>query len=110
MTIAFADKKLKKMTDDYALCCRKMGDVRARLLFARLGAFEDARTLENVLNLPGRFHALSGNRQGQWACDLDHPYRLIFRPISDSIPVYPNDRYILSEITAVEILEITDYH
>ena len=34
---------------------------------------------EDVRFLPGHYHELRGNRKGQWACDLDQPYRLVFK-------------------------------
>ena len=45
-------------------------------------------------------------RAGQWACDLDHPYRLIFKPVMNS------DGNIIGLIIeqTVSILEIVDYH
>ena len=69
-----------------------------------------AETLEEVRNLPGRYHELTGNRKGQWACDLDHPYRLIFVPHEDPIPTNPDGQYIWIEIKGVEIIDIGNYH
>ena len=110
MTITFADKKLGKMVSDYALCCKKMGQIRARILSLRVYSLERSETLEEVRNMPGRFHELSGNRKGQWACDLDHPYRLIFKPSDQPIPCNKDGQYDWSEIKSIEIVEITDYH
>lgn len=45
----------------------------------------------------GRCHPLGGNRKDEYAVDLVHPYRLIFRIIDDQIQI-------------VNILEIVDYH
>ncbi len=45
----------------------------------------------------GRCHPLSQNRKGQFAVDLIHPYRLVFRKNGD-------------EIQVALILEIVDYH
>ena len=45
----------------------------------------------------GRCHQLSMNREGQYAVDLVHPYRLIFEKVDAGIQV-------------VMIIEITDYH
>jgi proteic killer suppression protein len=50
-----------------------MGEKRAKLFVIRLNALRDATTLEDVRNLPGNFHELTGNRKEQWGCDLDHP-------------------------------------
>ena len=45
----------------------------------------------------GRCHSLEGNRKGQYAMDLVHPYRLIFIPEDDTT-------------VSVLIEEIADYH
>lgn len=50
------------------------------------------------------------DRKGQWSCDLDQPYRLIFKPHEDPIPEDEYGRYIWIEITVVEIIEIANYH
>lgn len=60
--------------------------------------------------LPGRFHALSGTRAGQFALGLDGPYRLIFEPANDPVPRKDDGGLDLARITAVEIIEVVDYH
>ncbi|ESU24360.1 plasmid maintenance system killer protein [Flavobacterium enshiense DK69] len=60
--------------------------------------------------MPGNFHELKSNRKGQWACDLDHPYRLIFEPHEDPIPTNDDGQYLWTEIKGVEIIEVVDYH
>jgi len=47
---------------------------------------------------------------GQWSCDLDQPYRLVFEPQEKPIPTDKSGKYIWLEIKAVEIIEIADYH
>ena len=61
-------------------------------------------------HLPGNFHELTGNRKGQWACNLDQPYRLIFAPTTDPIPTDDDGKNIWLELIEVEIIEIVDYH
>ena len=87
-----------------------MGLIRARLYNKRLGDLRNAETLEDTQNLPGNYHELVGNRKGQWACDLDQPYRLVFEPHENPIPVDKDGKYIWLQIKGVEILEIIDYH
>ena len=110
MKITFADKKLQKLLADYNKFRQKMGDKRAKLFVTRLNALRDAHTLEEVRNLPGRFHELKGDRKGQWGCDLDQPYRLVFAPHEDPIPTNEDGQYIWLKITGVEVIEIVDYH
>jgi len=56
------------------------------------------------------FMNLLAPRKGQWACDLDQPYRLIFTPHEDPIPTDADGKYIWLEILGVEVIEIVDYH
>lgn len=110
MDVTFSDKKLLKMANNESLAIRKLGSVRAKLYKARLDDIDAAITLEDVRHLPGNYHELTADRKGQWACDLDQPYRLIFQPHEDPIPTDENGKYVWIEITGVEIIEITNYH
>ena len=110
MDITFKDKTLKKAANDNRLLQREYGKARFLKIKERLDDLRASDTLEDVRNLPGRYHELTGNRKGQWACDLDHPYRLIFIPHEDPIPTDPNGKYIWIEIRGIEIIEIVDYH
>ena len=110
MKITFTDNKLEQFSADFKKCRQKMGDIRAKLFVKRLNALRDAETLEDVRHLPGRFHELTGDRKGQWGCDLDHPYRLVFEPHENPIPVNDDGQYIWLEIKGVEVIGIVDYH
>lgn len=59
---------------------------------------------------PARCHPLSGNRDGQLSVDLEHPYRLLFIPANDPIPVTQDGGLDWSNITEIEIVEIIDTH
>jgi len=87
-----------------------MGPLRAKLFNRRLGDLRNSRSLEDVRHLPGHYHELTSDRKGQWACNLDHPYRLVFEPHESPIPADADGKYIWLEIKGVEIVEITDYH
>jgi len=110
LDITFSSAKLEKLANDERLAVRKLGVLRAGLFKLLLDNIAAAETLEDVRFLPGRYHELTEDRKGQWACDLDHPYRLVFQPHEDPIPENENGRYIWIEIKGVEIIEITDYH
>ena len=52
----------------------------------RISQLQVALSVENLLrDHIGRCHALTGNRLGQYAMDLIHPYRLIFVKETESI-------------------------
>lgn len=110
MDITFDDNKLRKYANDEKKARQKLGDRRAKLYKQRLDDLKDVDNLEETRELPGNFHELVGDRKGQWACNLDHPYRLIFEPHEDPIPTNEDGQYIWVEIKGVEIIEIEDYH
>lgn len=110
MIITFGDRKLSKYANDDRLAVKGLGKRVAEIYKRRLDDLEAAESLEDVRYLPGRFHELKENRKGQWACDLVHPYRLIFTPLENPIPTDKDGKYIWVEIKGVEIVEIEDYH
>lgn len=110
MNITFDDNKLRKYANDDKLAERKLGKREAQLFKQRLDELEASKTLEDVRRLPGNYHELVENRKGQWACNLVHPYRLIFEPHEDPIPTNKDGQYLWIEIKGVEIIEIEDYH
>lgn len=108
MKITFAIRKLEKLANDDRRLVKEFGKLRADKIKVRLTQLRFANTLEDVRNLPGNYHELTGNRKGQWACDLDQPYRLVFTP--HEIPVDEHGRYVWMEINGVEVIEIVNYH
>lgn len=110
MDIIFANRDLKKWANNFVQAQKKLGNDRARKYHQRLGDLRDAESFNDLQFLPGNFHNLTGNRNGQWSCSLDHPYRLIFEPGIQPIPTNEHGTIILTEIKIVEIIEIVDYH
>ena len=113
MDICFADSKLEKECNDERLLLRRHGDRRAVKLKTRLGVFREAKVLADLgppYAGPHRCHELKGDRAGQLSVDLDHPYRLIFLPNHDPIPLREEGGLDWSRITAIKILGIEDTH
>lgn len=110
MDITFANKKLAKCANNFTYAQKKLGHERAVKYHQRMGDLRDVESFNDLQSLPGKFHNLSGNRSGQWSCDLDHPYRLIFEPAIKLIPTNVHGSPILTEMKIVEIIEIVDYH
>lgn len=110
MDIIFSSNKLEKYAHDYELAKRKLGEPMAKKFKQRLDDLWAAPNLEVVKHLPGRFHELSSNLKGHWACDLEHPQRLLFKPQNEPIPINDAGQYIWEEIKGIEIIEILDYH
>ncbi|GAB1443677.1 MAG: type II toxin-antitoxin system RelE/ParE family toxin [Bacteroidetes bacterium] len=110
MEILFSSTKLQKLANDHKKCQKELGAVGAKRFNMRMLDLRDAISLEDLRNAPGRFHELKGNRKGQWSCDLDHPYRLIFEPVEKPIPTVESGAYIWAQIKKIKIIEIVDYH
>ena len=84
---------VQKAANDDRLLIKEFGKLRAEKIRLRLTQLKDALTLEDVRYLAGNYHELINNRKGQWACDLDQPYRLIFVPHENPIPTDEDGRY-----------------
>jgi proteic killer suppression protein len=110
MHIKFESKNLENYANNDRLGAKKLGQKRFKKFKQRLDQLKASKTLEDVRFQPGRFHELTSDRKGQWACDLDHPYRLIFEPQENPIPTDDDGKYIWVEIKGVEIIEIDNYH
>jgi proteic killer suppression protein len=111
MIIIINNKKLKKILEDKNKIRKKYGIDMAKKIMQRIDDIEFAENLETLMKLPGNHHPLTGDRKGQFACDLVQPYRLIYRPVlNDTLLTNDSGNLIYSEITRVEIIEIVDYH
>jgi proteic killer suppression protein len=108
--ISFADKNFGKLANDDKKLVREYGKNQADKIKIRLAQLRAATTLEDLRNAPGRYHELLNNRKGQWGCDLIQPYRLVFVPQENPIPINENGQYIWLEIRAVDIIEVINYH
>lgn len=101
MDISFVDKKLRQLANDKRKLTKEFGKVRADKIRNRLNQLHVATTLEEVRHLPGNYHELTGNRKGQWACDLDQPYRLVFTPQENPIPTNKDGQFLWIEIKGI---------
>ena len=110
MKVSFRDKKLEELAYDERKCKRELGARRSSLFLFRLAQLEAADNLEDLRHASGHWHELTGNRKGEWACNLDQPYRLVFTPQERPIQTDAHGRYLWIEIEGVEILEIINYH
>ena len=104
MEIEFRDKDLELCAMDEAYAIRRMGKKRAKCYRNRIFSLHLAKNFAALPSLPGHFHELVGNRKGQWACDLDQPYRLIIWGAE------PDKAIVWAEVTEAEVVEIVDYH
>ena len=110
MKIFFANKKLKDELGSQENCKIARGKVMAKKIRLRLQQAFDADCLEDLRNVPGRWHELHENRKGQFAVSLVEPFRMIFAPIGNPTDYIENGSIKWDKILAIEIQEIIDYH
>jgi toxin HigB-1 len=111
MDIAFATNKLRKIFNSENELIREYGAEIARVIMRRMSILRAASNLDEVSYLPPpRRHELSGERKGQFAVDLKHPQRLLFKPNHDPVPCKSDGGVDLKQVTAIIILDIKDYH
>jgi len=110
MEIFFSDGKFKKICSEQRLLQKKYGVPGAKILRRRLDDLRAAPNLETMRKFPGGCHELEEDRAGQFAVDLDGPYRLIFEPADDPMPLKPDGGIDWSKVTCITILGRVDYH
>ncbi len=83
----------------------------ARVIMVRLAVLRGANHLGLVpVERPDRRHQLTGPLKNNFAVDLVHPFRLVFRPDHNPIPRKDDGGIDLEAVTAIEIIELIDYH
>ena len=109
MQIIYRTSKIAKILNSSEKIDKKYGK-SAKKIKNRLDVMAMVDNLAELMKLPGRHHQLTNDRKGQFACDLEHPYRLVYEPANDPLPMDESKGLKYSEITIIEIIEITDYH
>ncbi len=110
MEIEFSSRRLRKACSSGKAMRSRWGDHMAKKLQQRLADLEAAATLEEMRNLPGRCHELTGDLAGDLAVDLKHPYRLIFRPRHEPTPTKGDGGLDWGQVTRILVTDVTDYH
>lgn len=110
LDIQFRKRSLRDECSSEGSLKRCFGDLACTLAL-RLQLLFAAPNLEQVPRTkPIRCHQLDGKRKGQFAVDLKHPHRLVFRPNHDPVPLNQEGGIDRNAVTAIEIIEIIDYH
>ena len=90
---------------------KAFGVLNERALKARYIVLEKAHNLSMVPTIPPeRRHQLKGPRKGQFAVDLVHPHRLVFKVDLDPVPKKDDGGIDTQKVTAIKILDVCDYH
>jgi proteic killer suppression protein len=107
--VDFKTEKLRKQCNEDKEMVKVHGPCRAQKLRQRLDDLRAAPNLYIMRSLPGRCHELKGDKKGELAVDLDHPYRLIFEPVGENIHKVDGG-LDWNAVTSIRILSIEDYH
>lgn len=114
LDISFKNRKLEKSFNEGKLLEREHGPLRAKKIRLRMKALRGAKSLYDFWppkTGPERCHELTeGKLKGHISVDLDHPYRLIFIPDHNPLPVLVSGGLDWSRVTAIKILGIEDTH
>jgi toxin HigB-1 len=109
--IFFDNQKLADIFNSEKKLIQKYGSENGKMVIRRLQLLQASVCLNDVSPLPPtRRHALTGNKKGQFAVDLKHPFRLVFEPYHDPLPKKFNQELDLTKITAIKIIAVEDYH
>ena len=110
MDITFANHQLERVLHEEKRLLKKYGS-RAKLIRQRLSELRAADSLSVMRTLPAAgCHHLTGDRKGQFAVNVGHPFRMIFIPIGDPLPQREHGGLDEANVTIIEIQEIVDYH
>ena len=98
MDITYKNKKIEKICTNAQVAEKSYGKEMSEKIQMRIDQISASETVEMLIAFHiGRCHPLTNNRKGQYAMDLVHPYRLIFKKNGDKIQI-------------AHIMEIVDYH
>ena len=109
--IIFRSTKLEKELSERKRLVRGFGKRQADVIAQRLIQLRAALSLATLSTLPQlRCHELKANREGQISVDLVHPYRLIFEPAHNPLPMKDDGGLDWSGVTVIRILGVVDTH
>lgn len=98
LEITYKTHKLEKVCTDASIARKEYGLEMAEKIAQRINELRAADSVDMLVQFQlGRCHPLKGDRLGQFAMDLVHPYRLVF--IKSGV-----------EIQLATIMAIEDYH
>ena len=98
LEMKYKSNNLERVCTEYHLAQRKYGERMAKLIHQRVDQLQSADSIEMLVQYSiGRCHPLGGDRKGEYAMDLVHPFRLVFEQS-------------MTDIQIVKIINIEDYH
>jgi len=107
LQVEFEQRQLEKSFKSLSTLTRRFGRRAANNLGKRIKELEVADNLSQISHVPPpRLHALTGNRRGYFAVMVTANMRLVFSGLNHE----GEKSLVKSEITAVLVKEVVDYH
>lgn len=98
LQVCYKSRSLERVCTIFIEAKKQYGERMAILIHQRVDQIEAATSIDELVRFSiGRCHPLEGNRKGEYAMDLVHPYRLVFEQVKGQIEV-------------VRIINVEDYH
>jgi proteic killer suppression protein len=108
--IQFSSSKLNRIFNSKQELLREYGKETSKKIRIRMAVLRSSITLGDVpKKRPDRCHGLKGNRIGQYAVDLNQPFRLVFKP-AGTFTTRKDGSVDESTVTIIKILKVEDYH
>jgi proteic killer suppression protein len=84
--IDFSSSKLRRIFNSHQELLKEYGKKTSKKIRVRMAVLISARNLAEVpKKLPDRCHRLKGKRSGQYAVDLNQPFRLVCIPVGKTV-------------------------
>jgi proteic killer suppression protein len=109
MQISFTTRAMEKTCSSQKEMVKAFGAEGAKKLMQRLMELMAAPDM-SCLPPQVRCHPLTGNLKGKYAVDLKHPFRLVFEPFCEELPVKDDGSLDIQKVTGILVTEIIDYH
>ncbi len=111
MEISYRTRKLQKQCTKKKEAEKHLGNECAAKLMLRLDDLRAAECLADISHLPpARLHELTGADNEVFSVDLAHPFRLLFVPDEDPVPMSDDGGIDRSSIRTIKIIDIRDTH
>ena len=88
LDITYKNRKIERICTNAKVADREYGSQMSAKIHMRIDEIRAVDTVEEMIQFRiGRCHALKGNRKGQYAVDLELPYRLVFTKHGNEIEI-----------------------
>ena len=110
MNIEYASNKLEKQLNTASEIKKAFGKMAVKIS-QRLDEIRSSDTLHILMQIPAaKCHALTGNREGDWAVSISGNHRMIFVITNQPIPRLENKSIDTAKVTDIKITGTEDYH